>query len=148
MNPVFNKNVVINEIFHKQFNIDSKHTIDEIPECAAVFGVFGIIHDTPVHARYVSSTANLREAILQLYENPPSDGMQKFMQTSWIQMLCFENVDNLSQEEIGLKLSSWESAYKPAVTSDGEYPSYEYEWPYNEDGSMKSEYLNPPNVNF
>lgn len=147
MNPIFNERVVCLEIFHKDFNIDSKHNIDQLPELPAVYGIFGIIHQTPVHPRVISSTNNLRQAIKEAYENPQNEGLKNFMQTSWIQMLCYEMVTHLSDDERKEKQDAWINEYKPSVKDDGEYPEYTYEWPYNEDGNLKPEYVNPPKVN-
>ena len=144
MNPVFNERVVQTEIAHHDFNIDKKDNLDEFPAKPAVFGVFGIINDTPVHPRYVSSTNNLRQAIKDLFENPPCEGMKNFMQGNWVQMLCYELMEGLPEEETAKKAQQWVEEYKPAVNPDGEYPRYEYEWPYNDDGSLKPAYINPP----
>lgn len=147
MNPVFNKSVIFREIFHRDFNIDNKHNIDQLPETPAVFGLFGIINNTPIHPRYISSSDNLRDAIYDLYENPPNEGMRNFMQTNWVQMLCYETVEALSKEQREIKEAAWIAEYKPGINADGEYSEYSYEWPYDESGNLKPEYVNPPEKN-
>jgi len=144
MNPIFNDRVVKLEIFHKDYNIDAKHNIDELPEEPAVFGVFGIIHQTPVHPRYVSSTKNLRKSIQEAYESPINIGLKNFMQGNWIQMLCYEVLKDLNDAEIKQKEDAWIEEYKPAVKDDGEYTEYLYEWPYEDNGNLKPEYASPP----
>jgi len=142
MNPIFNDSVVKLEIFHREFNIDNKDNLSEIPDKPAVFGVFAVINDTPVHPRYIGSCENLQKKVRELYESPNSEGLRKFMQEEWIQMLCYEIVDNLTSEQLLEKERKWISFYKPGVDSDGEYLEYSYEWPYKDDGTLKEEYEN------
>ena len=144
MNPIFNNRVVKLEIFHREFNIDKKDNLDELPDEPAVFGIFGIIHNTPIHPRYVGSTNNLREALRATFENPKSEGLRLFMQGTWIQMLCYELLPDTSEKERKAKEEAWVNEYKPAVNDNGEYPEYTYEWPYDDDGNLKPEYENPP----
>lgn len=132
MNPTFDENVVKLEVYHKDYNIDDKDNIDTLPEDPAVFGVFGIIHEVPVHPRYVGSTDNLRSAVRQLFENPEGEGLKKFMQSEWIQMLCYEPLPGSTPEEREQKEKEWVERYDPKVNDDGEYPEYKYVWPYDE----------------
>ena len=94
------------EVYHKEYNIDDKDNINELPEEPAVFGIFSIIHEVPVHCRYVGSTDNLRKSVREVFENPDSEGLKK--------------------EEERIK------EYEPQVTEEGEYPEYKYVWPYDE----------------
>ena len=144
MNPIFNDKVVKCEVYHKDYNLDKKDNLDELPEEPAVFGIFGIIHETPIHPRYIVSTDNLRKAVRDVFENPQGEGMKKFMQGPWIQMLCYELIPGLTIEERKAKEDAWTNEYKPGINDDGEYPEYNYEWPYDDDGKMKPEYANPP----
>ena len=132
MNPQFNENVMKMEIFHKEYNIDKKDNLDELPEEPAVFGIFAIIHEVPIHPRYVSSTDNLRKAVKDVFENPDGEGLKKFMQSPWIQMLCYELMPDSTEEERKKKEEEWIKEYEPKVTEEGEYPEYKYVWPYDE----------------
>ena len=132
MNPQFNENVVKLEVYHKEYNIDDKDNINELPEEPAVFGIFGIIHEVPVHCRYVGSTDDLRKSVRDVFENPESEGLKKFMQSPWIQMLCYELLPKSSGEERKQKKEEWIRDYEPKVTEEGEYPEYKYVWPYDE----------------
>jgi translation elongation factor EF-1beta len=131
-NPQFEKNVVKMEAYHKDYNIDKKDNLNELPEEPAVFGIFAIIHEVPVHPRYVSSTDNLRKAVRDVFENPESEGLKKFMQSPWIQMLCYELMPDATEEERKEKEKEWIRKYDPKVTEEGEYPEYKYVWPYDE----------------
>jgi hypothetical protein len=144
MNPIFNERVVKHEVYHKNYNLDKKDNIDELPEEPAVFGIFGIIHEVPIHPRYIASTNNLRQAVRDAFEKPQGEGMIKFMQGPWIQMLCYELLPGLTEVERKTKEEAWINEYKPGINDDGEYPGYNYEWPYDDDGIMKPEYVNPP----
>ncbi len=143
MNPIFNDRVIKMEIAHPDFHIDKKNNLDEVPQVPAVFGVFGIINETPVHSRYVASTDNLQLAVRNLFENPAGEGMKNFMQGNWVQMLCYEPLEGMTEAQRSEREQKWIEEYKPAVNPDGEYPRYEYEWPYNDDGTLKPAYLNP-----
>ncbi|MCP5054030.1 MAG: hypothetical protein GY940_43075, partial [bacterium] len=45
-------------IYHKDYNLDKKDNLEEIPEGAAVFGIFAIIHEKPVHCRTIGEAEN------------------------------------------------------------------------------------------
>lgn len=132
MNPTFDDKVVQKEIFHKDYNLDKKDNLDEIPESSAVFGIFAIIHKVPVHCRLVESTDNLRKRVKEIFENPEGEGLKKFMQGPWIQMLCYEEMPDSSEEDRKQKVEEWTKTYEPKITDEGEYPDYKYVWPYDE----------------
>ena len=132
MNPQFNENAVKMEVYHKEYNIDDKDNINDLPEKPAVFGIFAIIHEVPVHCRYVGSSDNLRKSVREVFENPGSEGLKKFMQSPWIQMLCYELLPDASEEERKQKEEEWNKDYEPKVNEEGEYPEYKYVWPYDE----------------
>ncbi|MCK4764618.1 MAG: hypothetical protein KAW12_20635 [Candidatus Aminicenantes bacterium] len=129
MNPEFEKNVVKTEIFHKDYNLDKKNNLETLPQKPAVFGIFSIIHDTPVHPRYVGAADDLQKAVKDVFENPGSEGLKKFMQGAWIQMLCYELIEGSGAEELKKKEEEWTKKYEPQVTEEGEYPEYKYVWP-------------------
>jgi hypothetical protein len=113
------------EIYHKDFNLEKKHNLDQLPEKRAIFGVFGIVNNDPLNCRYLSETANLRKSIIELYENPPSKGLKSFMQGAWIQMLVFELVDdNQTTEHVSVLVNEWIKNYDPKIDDEGEYPGY------------------------
>ena len=132
MNPTFPEEVMKMEVWHKDYNIDKKDNLNELPEEPAVFGIFGIIHEVPVHPRYVASTDNLRKAVKDVFENPVGEGMTKFMHSPWIQMLCYELMPDSTEEQRKEKEEEWIKEYEPKVTDEGEYPEYKYVWPYDE----------------
>ena len=131
MNPTFDENVVKLEVFHRDFNLDKKDNLDELPEEPAVFGIFAIIHKTPIHPRYVGSSDNLRKAVRDVFENPEGEGLKKFMQGPWIQMLCYELLPGSTEEDRKKKEEDWNKRYEPKVTDQGEYPENRYVWPYD-----------------
>lgn len=131
-NPQFAESVVKMEVYHKDYNIDKKDNLKDLPEEPAAFGIFGIIHEVPVHCRYVASTDNLRKSVKEVFEKPEGDGLKKFMQSPWIQMLCYDVMPGSSEEDRKAKEEEWIKEYEPKVTEEGEYPDYKYVWPYDE----------------
>jgi hypothetical protein len=131
-NPTFDEGVVKKEIFHKDYNLDKKDNLGELPESPAVFGIFSIIHEVPVHPRYVGATDNLRKSVKEVFENPEGEGLKKFMQGPWIQIMCYEELPDSSEEDRKQKEEEWIKRYDPKITDEGEYPEYKYVWPYDE----------------
>jgi hypothetical protein len=115
------------EIWHKNYNLAQKHNLNEIPAEKAVFGIFGIVNDEPLNCRYVSETENLQDAVIRLFENPEGQGMKKFMQGPWIQMLQFELMPQSSKEERKRATDEWIQKFQPKINEEGEYPGY-YEY--------------------
>ena len=113
------------EIFHKDFNLDKKHNLDQIPEGKGVFGIFGIVNSEPINCRFIAQTTNLRKSVQDLYENPPSEGLKKFMCGPWIQMLVFETFDkNKTEQQVQTSVDEWIKKYEPKIDDEGEYPGY------------------------
>lgn len=132
MNPQFNEKAVKMEVYHKDYNIDKKENLNELPEEPAVFGIFAIIHEVPVHCRYVGSTDNLRKSVRDVFEKPATESLKKFMQSPWIQMLCYESMPGSTEEQRKEKEAEWTREYEPKINEEGEYPEYKYVWPYDE----------------
>jgi len=112
------------EIWHRDFNLSQKDNLDELPDRHAVFGIFGIVNDEPVNCRYVGETDNLRQSVKQLFQNPEGQGMKKFMQGPWIQMLSYQLFDDTSVEGRMAIATRWKQQYRPDIDDDGEYPGY------------------------
>jgi hypothetical protein len=112
------------EIWHKDFNLGYRHNLEELPAGKAVFGVFAIVDDLPVNCRYAAETGNLRDSVGKLYEQPEGEGLQKFMQGPWIQMLVYEFLPDSSGQERRAVLDEWIRTYRPAIDEEGEYPGY------------------------
>jgi hypothetical protein len=112
------------EIYHRHYNLAGKDNLEELPAEKAVFGVFGIVGGEPVNCRYIGETDNLRKAIQELFDNPPGNGMKRFMQGAWIQMLQYEIMPSASPTEMRKAVEDWTLLHKPLVEEDGEYPGY------------------------
>ena len=117
----FDDSVINLIVCHKDYNLDKKENLDEIPEQPAVFGLFAIIDDAPISPRYISSTDNLRKAVREVFENPNSTGLKKFMQGSWIKMLCYNLLLDSTEETRKAKEKEWIKKYEPQVTDNGDY---------------------------
>jgi hypothetical protein len=111
-------------IWHKDYNPDKKNNLDDVPGGKAVFGIFGIVNEEPVNCRFVGETENLHKSIKGLFENPEGEGLKKFMQGPWIQILQYEIMEGSSQEERKKAVEAWTEKYKPGIDNEGEYPGY------------------------
>jgi hypothetical protein len=108
--------------YHKDYNLDKKDNLDSLPEDAAVFGLFAIIHEKPVNCRFVGESDNLRKKVKELYENPGDEGFAKFMQGPWIQMLVYQSMPGASEEERKKAVEDWQKEHDPKCDENGEYP--------------------------
>lgn len=116
--------IVKQEIWHKNFNLDSKDNLDEVPAEEAVYGIFAIVDEQPVNCRVVAQAENLQRAIKELFENPQAGGIRIFMQGTWIQMLQYQLMPGSSEAERLLVAEEWVLKFKPDITKDAEYPGY------------------------
>lgn len=114
------ENTVQLTVYHKDYNLDKKDNLDSVPEKPAVFGIFAIIHEKPVHCRYVGQADNLRAAVKDLFENPPTDGLKEYMQGPWIQMLVYEEME--SEDDRKKAVEDWTKEHDPKCDEKGEYP--------------------------
>jgi len=115
--------IIETNIYHRDYNLDKKDNLDELPQVKAVFGIFAITHKKPVNCRIVDETENLQARIRELFEDPEKegDGMVKFMQGPWIKLLIYELMPNSSNKERLEKLVQWQAKYKPRINEYGEY---------------------------
>jgi hypothetical protein len=51
------------EVWHKNFNVDKKDNLLELPTEKALFGIFGIVDEEPINCRYVSEVENFMEML-------------------------------------------------------------------------------------
>jgi hypothetical protein len=111
-------------LFHTDYNLDKKDNIFLIPKEPAVFGLFAIIHEKPVHCRYIGETDNLQQAIRNLFENPleVSEGFEKYMHGTWIKRMVYGLMPGSSPEERQKEVEEWIEKYKPKCDENGEYP--------------------------
>lgn len=114
------ENTVQLTVYHKDYNLDKKDNLDSIPEKPAVFGIFAIIHEKPVHCRFIGQSDNLRKAVRNVFENPQTEGLKKFMQGPWIQMLVYKEIE--SEEERKKAEEDWKKEHNPKCDEKGEYP--------------------------
>ena len=112
------------EVWHKDFNLDKKDNLNEIPTEKAIFGIFGIVNEEPINCRYVSETDNLRDTVKDVFENPHGEGMKKFMNGPWIQMLVYELMPDSKKEDREKIVEEWRQKYDPKIDEEGEYPGY------------------------
>jgi hypothetical protein len=112
------------EVWHKDYNLDKKDNLSEVPTEKAVFGIFGIVNEEPINCRYVAEAENLRDAVKDVFENPQGEGMKKFMQGPWIQMLVYELMPGSAKEDREKVVEEWKQKHDPKIDEEGEYPGY------------------------
>lgn len=110
-------------VFHKDYNLDRKDNIKLIPTDPAVFAICAIIHEKPVHCRYVGEAENLQQAIRNLFEKAGevSEGFAQFMHGPWIQRIVFELMPDSSPEDRQKAVEEWITKYNPRCDEKGEY---------------------------
>ena len=113
-------------IWHRQYNIDKKHNLDEIPEEKSIFAIFALIRGKQSNCRYVGQTDNLNKTIVSLFEGVEecSVGLKTFMQGPWIKMVVYKTMKNITDKKRDFELNDWIKKYDPKVDDDGEYPGY------------------------
>lgn len=112
------------EIYHEKFNLDKRDNLSDLPAVAAIFGIFAIVNEEPANCRYVDVTDNLQQAVRDLYESPPGNGMLHFMHGAWIPMLVYELRPGVGREEMEREKAVWIKQYSPKIDEEGEYPGY------------------------
>ena len=113
-------NVVETNVYHKDYNLDKNDNINELPTVPAVYGIFAIIHEKPVHCRLVGETDNFQQAIRDHFEKPEGEGMTAYMQGPWIKLALYEEI---ADEEARKKaVEEWTKEYDPKIDEKGEYP--------------------------
>jgi hypothetical protein len=109
-------------VCHKNYNLDKKDNLDTLPTQPAVFGIFAIIHEKPVHCRFVGETDNLQQAIRDQFEKPEGEGMKKFMQGPWYKWVTYELMPEASPEDRKNAVEKWTKEHNPKIDEKGEYP--------------------------
>lgn len=120
-------NITKLEIFHKDFNLDKKDNLTELPEEKGVFAIFAVVNEEPLNCRFISQSENIRESVKALFENPPSEGMKKFMQGPWIPMCIYEVTADQDEKAREAIVEKWTKEHDPKIDDEGEYPGY-YEY--------------------
>jgi hypothetical protein len=112
-------------IYHRDYNLDKRDNLSDLPQEKAVFGIFAMRNEKPVNCRFIDETDNLQQRIRELFEDPEKDGdgMVKFMQGPWIKHLIYESMPNSSNQERLEKLVQWEKEHRPRINEYGEYPN-------------------------
>jgi len=112
------------EVWHKDYNLDGKDNLQDLPAEKALFGIFAVVRSSPANCRYVAAADNLRQAVKDLFEAIPDEGMRQFMQGPWIKMIRYMLMPSSTENETPHLLQEWIQQHKPAVSPEGEYPGY------------------------
>ena len=111
-------------LFHKDYNMDGKDNIPQIPKEPAVFGLCAMIHEKPTHCRYIGETENLQQTISDLFEKAGevSEGFEKFMHGPWIKRMVYGLMPGSSKGDRQKEAEEWTKKYSPNCDENGEYP--------------------------
>jgi hypothetical protein len=110
------------EIFHSKYNLEMKDNLKSLPSSGAVYGLFAIIDDEPVHCRFAGSTDNLQVAVQRHFEDEDATGLRAFMQGPWIKLLVYEPLSTpAAGPEASAALDEWIGKFQPSCEPDGEY---------------------------
>ena len=110
------------EIYHPKYNLECRNNLTAIPTHCAVYGLFAIIDDQPVHCRFVGATDNLQAAITRHFEMEPEPGIHRFMQGPWIKLLVFEPVTSAADSpQTAALVDEWVRRYSPSCDGEGDY---------------------------
>lgn len=121
MNVDIPEKIIKKEVFHKDYNLDNKDNIEELPGLSAVYGIFAIVNEEPVNCRFIGKSSNLKKSVRELFESPSDEGVKEFMQGPWIKFIMYQEAE---EAEINTMYNGWLNDYKPKVDKDGEYPGY------------------------
>lgn len=106
-------------IYRKEFNLDKKDNLEEIPNDPAVYTVCGRVNGNAVNPRCVSTATNLQEAIKQLYaEANSNDSLLKFMQSIKVKMLVYQVMPGSTENERQQIKQQWENELQPQCTDE------------------------------
>ena len=111
-------------IFHKDYSVEGKENVKTVPKDPAVFGIFSMIHEKPVHCRYVGETENLQQTVINLFEKGTdiSEGFAKYMHGTWIKRMLYVLMPGSTLQERQKEAAEWTQKYQPACDENGEYP--------------------------
>ena len=112
------------QIWHRDYNLDHRDNISEIPAGKAVFGIFALIGDEQSNCRFIGQTDDLRQRIGQLFEEGDDKGLKTFMQGPWFKVLEYQLFEAESPDQMPEVAEEWTRRYRPGIEADGEYPGY------------------------
>jgi hypothetical protein len=112
------------QIWHKDYNLDHRDNIPEIPAQKAVFGIFAIIGEEQANCRFIGQAEDLSQCIKALFEGPDDKGLKSFMQGSWVKSLEYQVFEMSSPDQRSAVVDEWARKYRPGIHEDGGYPGY------------------------
>lgn len=106
-------------IQHKDFNLDSKDNLDEIPILPSIYALCGRVNGQAVNARYVGSTENLQAAVKAHFSaKEPNESLRNFMQSIKIKMLVFLTMPGSTENERQEIKQQWENEMTPQCNDE------------------------------
>jgi hypothetical protein len=106
-------------ILHKDYNLDKKDNLDEVPAVPAVYALCGRVNGQAVNARHVACTENLQAAVKAHFsDNSNNQCLQNFMQSIKIKMLVFQLMPGSTENERQAIKQQWDNKMTPQCTDE------------------------------
>lgn len=106
-------------LLHKDYNLDKKDNLDEIPALPAVYALCGRVNGQAVNARHVGSTDNLQSAVKAHFsDKETNECLRNFMQSIKIKMLVFQTMPGTTENERQEIKQQWDNKMTPRCTDE------------------------------
>lgn len=104
---------------HKDFNLDKKDNLDDLPALPAVYAICGRVNGQPVNARFVGATDDLLAAVKSHFgETEGNDMLRNYMRSIKIKMLLYKAMPYSTEEEREVVRQEWENRMQPKCTDE------------------------------
>jgi hypothetical protein len=104
---------------HKDYNLDKKDNLDDLPALPAVYAICGRVNGQPVNARFVGATEDLLSAVKSHFgETEGNDMLRNYMRSIKIKMLLYKAMPYSTEEEREAARQEWENRMQPKCTDE------------------------------
>jgi hypothetical protein len=104
---------------HKDYNLDKKDNLDDLPALPGIYAICGRVNGQPVNARFVGSTEDLLAAVKSHYTEAETDeGLRNYMRSIKIKMLLYTTMPYSTEEERQAAKQEWENKLHPKCTDE------------------------------
>jgi hypothetical protein len=104
---------------HKDYNLDKKDNLDDLPALPAVYAICGRVNGQPVNARFVGATEDLLAAVKSHFSEAESnDVLRNYMRSIKIKMLLYKTLPYSTEEERQAAKQEWENKFQPKCTDE------------------------------
>lgn len=106
-------------IHHKDYNLDKKDNLDDLPAMPAIYAICGRVNGQPVNARFVGETEDLLSAVKSHFTEAESNPLlRSYMRSIKIKMLLYKTMPYSTEEERQKARQEWEDRLQPKCTDE------------------------------